>query len=145
MNSWLVRHALSNESKGGSRTYVVCTPQGDIAAFASLSAGAIRRNCLLGRDQYQTPLAIPINLLGRLAVDKRHQNRGLGSALVKFALEVTVQMSRFTGAYALVVQPLNEDVIHFYTKFGFKFNQEENILYMPIRNKQGDFLMIWHS
>ena len=53
-------------------------------------------------------------------------------------------MSRFTGAYALVVLPLNLDIINFYTKFGFKFNSEENILYMPVRNKQDDFLMLQH-
>lgn len=142
MNDWLAQKALLNESKGGSRTFVVCTEQGEIAAFAALSAGAIRRNCLLGRDRYQTPLAIPINLLGRLAVDTDHQHQGLGSALVKFALETTIQMSRFTGVYALVVQPLNESVINFYKRLGFKFNQSENILYMPIRDKLGNFLTL---
>ena len=142
MNDWLAQKALLNESKGGSRTFVVCAEQGEVAAFAALSAGAIRRNCLLGRDRYQTPLAIPINLLGRLAVDVNHQHQGLGSALVKFALETTIEMSRFTGVYALVVQPLNESVINFYRGLGFKFNQTENILYMPIRDKQGNFLTL---
>jgi predicted N-acetyltransferase YhbS len=142
MNDWLTQKSLLNESKGGSRTYVVCDEQGQVAAFASLSAGAIRRNCLLGRDRYQTPQAIPINLLGRLAVDVRHQHQGLGSALVKFAVETTIQMSRFTGVYALVVQPLNESVIDFYKRLGFKFNQDENILYLPIRDKQGNFVTL---
>ena len=101
-----------------------------------------RHSRLLGTDRYQTPLAIPINLLGRLAVDVHHQHQGLGSALVKFALETTIEMSRFTGVYALVVQPLNESVINFYRGLGFKFNQTEKILYMPTRDKQGNFLTL---
>lgn len=142
MNDWLTEKSRSNESKGGSRTFVVCDKLGNVAAFATLSAGAIRRNSLLGRDRYQTPLSIPINLLGRLAVDIRHQHQGLGSALIKFAVETTIQMSRLTGVYALVVQPLNEGVVHFYKRLGFKFNQEDNILYLPIRDKQGNYLTL---
>lgn len=140
MNEWLHEKARHNELKGGSRTFVVCTKQGALAGYIALSAGSITRDCLVSRDRYQTPNAIPINLLGRLAVDRQFQGQHLGRAMVLYALEMTIKMSAFTGVYALVVEPLNDKVVHFYKRLGFKYRPDQNVLYFPIRDKNGNLI-----
>ena len=41
LNGWLVRKALYNEIHGGSRTYVLSTSDGELAAFFCLAAHSV--------------------------------------------------------------------------------------------------------
>ena len=142
MNEWLAQKALSNEKDGGSRTFVVLADDSKVAAYFALSAGAVSRESLASSNRHGRPRSVPVNVLARLAVDKKYQHRGLGYALVKYALDLTIQMRRYTGVYALVVNPLNLEVVSFYKRLGFKYRSNLNILYFPIRSKSGDFLTL---
>ena len=68
LDHWLAKRALKNESRF-SRTYVIC--QGDrVAAYYSLSAGAVARAAAPGRLRRNAPDTIPVSIIGRLAVDR---------------------------------------------------------------------------
>jgi GNAT superfamily N-acetyltransferase len=66
------------------------------------------------------PLSISVVLLGRLAVDRREQGRGLGKALLKDALLRSARAARSVGARALVVDAKDEDARRFYEHYGFR-------------------------
>ena len=58
-------------------------------------------------------------VLGRLAVDQRCQQAGLGRGLLKDALLRTLSVSKQAGIRALLVHTLSEETKRFYTRNGF--------------------------
>ena len=65
------------------------------------------------------PEQLPVLLLGRLAIDRRYHNRGLGSALLRDAMLRSVHIAGDTGVFALLVHALNEPAKQFYLSRGF--------------------------
>ena len=74
-------------------------------------------------DELQAPrirlTRIPVVLLGRLAVDMQLQGGGLGTHLLMHALYTAYYLSQIIGAHAVLVDPLNDRVARWYTRFGF--------------------------
>lgn len=62
---------------------------------------------------------IPTTLLGRLAVDKRFQGKGVGAVLLVDALKRSYEVSENIGSYAVIVDPLDREAERFYEKYGF--------------------------
>jgi ribosomal protein S18 acetylase RimI-like enzyme len=103
-----------------------------IAGYYTLAASSIPiddlPNDVAGRlPRY--PL-VPAALIGRLAVDRRHAGRGLGSALLYDAL------SRAAGAdpavFALIVDAKDDGTAAFYERFGFRpFSSRPMSLFLP--------------
>jgi len=65
------------------------------------------------------PDPLPVLLLGRLAVDRRHQNRGLGQALLRDAMLRAVNVAHDTGVSAILLHALSEPAKRFYLSRGF--------------------------
>src|SRR5205807_5771814 len=65
---------------------------------------------------YPTPVAI----LARLAVDRRHQNRGLGAILLRDAMRRVTLASEQLAVRAVVVHAIHEPAALFYEHFGFR-------------------------
>jgi GNAT superfamily N-acetyltransferase len=65
------------------------------------------------------PDPLPVLLLGRLAIDRRHQNRGLGQALLRDAMLRAVSVARDTGVFAILLHALSEPAKRFYLSRGF--------------------------
>ena len=87
LNRWLQQRALTNERQGVSRTVVLFSDEdSNVIAYACLSAGAIVLAEVPGALRRNRPDPLPVVVLGRLAVDRRHQGLGLGRALVADAL-----------------------------------------------------------
>jgi len=63
---------------------------------------------------------IPVAVLARLAVDHRHQHRGLGAALLRDALRRVTLASEQLAVRAVVVHAIDERAEHFYEHFGFR-------------------------
>lgn len=68
----------------------------------------------------QPAYPIPVILLARLAIDKSEQGQGLGKALLKNALQRSVQASNEIGARAVLVHAIDEEAKAFYKHFGFE-------------------------
>jgi GNAT superfamily N-acetyltransferase len=120
LNEWFTRHAQRNHDSGMSRVSVMCdSASGQIAGYVALSAGQIERAYLAKRDQRNRPDAIPILLLGQLAVDRRHQGKGCAKVLLYFALTTAVRVARDIGCFAVLTHPLDDDVRAFYRRFDF--------------------------
>jgi GNAT superfamily N-acetyltransferase len=62
---------------------------------------------------------VPVVLLGRLAVDRTVQGRGLGSFLLIDALRRAQHSSEQVGIRAVEVDALDDAARRFYLKFGF--------------------------
>ncbi len=65
------------------------------------------------------PDPLPVLLLGRLAVDKRYHNKGLGQAMLRDAMMRAVTVSGNTGVFAILVHALTDQAKQFYLSRGF--------------------------
>ena len=118
LDGWLVSRALRNEREGGSRTYVV-SDGGAVVAYYCLSAGSVMHRVAPGRIRRNMPDPIPVVLLGRLAVARSHQGRGIARALARDAVLRTLQAAEIAGIRALLVHALDEGAAAFYRHLGF--------------------------
>ena len=118
LDDWLKKRALANEEKGASRTYVV-TAGGRVVGYYALATGAVSAQQATGRIRRNMPDPIPVMILGRLAVDKAFQNRGLGAALLRDAVLRTRQAADIVGIRAMLVHAISAEAKRFYERYGF--------------------------
>jgi GNAT superfamily N-acetyltransferase len=118
LNHWLKNRALKNQASGASRCFVVCAGKAVIGYYC-LSAGAISRETAPKTLQRNMPDPLPVLLLGRLAIDRRHHNRGIGSALLRDAMLRAVNVGGNAGVFAVLVHALSEQAKLFYLSRGF--------------------------
>lgn len=62
---------------------------------------------------------VPATLMGRLAVDARHQGRGHGEAILLDAFSRALRNE--IASYAFVVDAKNDKAVRFYQRYGFRF------------------------
>jgi GNAT superfamily N-acetyltransferase len=117
LDTWLKRRALQNEASGASRTYVV-SAGGRVVGYYAL-ATAVAQQQATGKVRRNMPDPIPVMVIGRLAVDREHQGKGLGSALLKDALLRTLNAASIAGIRAVLLHAISEEARHFYEKAGF--------------------------
>lgn len=119
LTDWLKRMARMNQSSGDTRTYVVHRHL-SVVGYYSLAPGSISRKEATARARKSAPEPIPIVLLARLAVDQREQGLGLGSALLKDALQRAYAGAEIIGGRAILVHAIDAAAAAFYRKFGFE-------------------------
>ncbi|MGZ4537370.1 MAG: GNAT family N-acetyltransferase [Nocardioidaceae bacterium] len=135
LDSWLHRRALKNESSGASRTFVTCTtePADAVVGYYTLAASAVALAQAPGPVRRNMPDPIPVVLLGRLAVDRRHQGAGLGASLLQDAVRRVVGVGHMIGVRALLVHAIDEPAAAFYRHFGFvESTLDEQTLFLPM-------------
>lgn len=99
-------------------TYVALC-DGAVAGYATLAAGSIMIDQLPRAERRRLPgYPLPILRLARLAVAAHHQGRGIGSRLVRFSLELALEMAKRFGCIGVVVDA-KPAAVGFYTRLGF--------------------------
>jgi len=121
LNEYLARFAKQNHEAGGAKTFVAVSPAEPARAlgFYSISPGAIafergpqRLTKKFGRYE------VPVFRLGRLAVDRSVQGRGLGGDLLLAAGARALSVAVEVGGLALAIDAKDERVARWYARFG---------------------------
>jgi GNAT superfamily N-acetyltransferase len=118
LDEWLIRRAWNNQRTGASRTYIVAAA-GQVAGYYCLASGALALGEAPGGLRRNMPDPVPMAVLGRLAVDRSWQGRGLGVALLRDAVERTQAASAILGIRGLLVHALTPAAAAFYARHGF--------------------------
>lgn len=118
LDDWLRRRALHNQATGASRCFVVAE-RDIVIGFDSLSAGVIERAAEPGRMRRQAPDPLPVLLLGRMAVDRRWQNRAIGQGMLRDALLRALAVSAEAGVFAVFVHAMSDSAGQFNLSRGF--------------------------
>lgn len=129
LDQWLRRRAARNQSTGASRSYVVCAGRRAVGYYA-LASSAVTVDVAAGRFRRNMPDPVPVVVLGRLAVDRAWQGRGLGRALVRDACLRTCQAADTIGIRGMLVHALGDEVRGFYRHVGFDASPLDPMLLM---------------
>ncbi|VBA45598.1 hypothetical protein LAUMK191_00412 [Mycobacterium attenuatum] len=62
----------------------------------------------------------PVILLSCLAIDRKHQRRGFGENLLRYAIARSVQVAQDIGVRAILVHALHDQARSFYTHYQFE-------------------------
>lgn len=132
LDDWLKRRALKNESRF-SRTYVACEGA-RVVAYYGVSAGSVEREAAPGRLRRNAPDAVPVSIVGRLAVDRAFAGRGLGADMLADALRRIAIASRSIGIGAVLIQAKDEPAKRFYMACAefIEYPTESRTLFLPI-------------
>ena len=129
LDEWLKRRALKNQLEGASRTYVICSGD-EVVAYYCLANGAVAQTMATGRVRRNMPDPIPVMVIGRLAVDRCWQSKGIGRALLRDAILRTLQAAEIAGIRAILVHAISEEAKHFYEKCGFTVSPVDSMTLM---------------
>jgi GNAT superfamily N-acetyltransferase len=122
----LTQYLKTQAGQDIKRKLAVCFVLADteivIKAYYTLSNNSIPLSSFPEYIQRKLPksyLAIPTILLGRLAIDKKYQGKGIGKILLIDALKRCYEISQEIGTFAVVVDPLDHEAEKFYGKYDF--------------------------
>ncbi|MGM5059097.1 GNAT family N-acetyltransferase (plasmid) [Rhizobium leguminosarum] len=118
LDEWLRRRARANQVSGASRTYVVCEGE-RVVGYYCLSSGALAVADAPGAIRRNMPDPVPMAVLGRLAIDRNWQGKGIGAALLQDAVLRTGQAAHIMGIRGLLVHAISDEAKAFYEHFGF--------------------------
>jgi GNAT superfamily N-acetyltransferase len=118
LDDWLKRRAPKNRANGSSRIYVVCENE-VVVGYYCLAAGAIGDAGAPAALTRALPGPMPVLVVGRLAIDKEHQLKGLGTALLNDAIRRAMRAAEIADVTALLVHAISEQARRFYRSRGF--------------------------
>lgn len=133
LNEFLLRQAGRQQRRGFGKTYVALSGDGaTVIGFVTVSAGQVATDSLSSQARLPRHPA-PMLRIGRLAVDVRHQGKGIGQDLLAFAFRLTVEFSQRVGLYAVVVDAKHDKAKAYYLKLGFIACVDNPLcLYLPV-------------
>jgi GNAT superfamily N-acetyltransferase len=135
LNEWIRRLAGQYDRRDLARTYVAIEKgQNCVRGYYSLSAHQVVYESLSEAEAKRLPeIDMPVILLGRLAVDKTVQGRGLGEELLVDALRRAEQVARQIGVRAVEVHAIDDEARAFYLRYGFiPLQDDQRHLYLPM-------------
>jgi GNAT superfamily N-acetyltransferase len=138
LDRYLKEQAGQDLRRGCATPFVLISKRGDatILGYYTLSSYGIDAGELpveVAKKLPRYPL-IPATLLGRLAVDRSFQGRGLGEFLLIDALHRALVQSAEIAAAAVVVDAIDAGAARFYRHFGFvAFPAIASRLFLPMK------------
>jgi GNAT superfamily N-acetyltransferase len=120
LDDWLRRRALAKAQAAASRTYVICQAnEAKVIGYFALSMGQILAQEIPGSMRRNMPKYIPAVMLGRLAIDRQCQGKGLGGALLADAVRRSFRASKEISARLVIVHAISPAAEGFYLHHGF--------------------------
>ncbi len=135
LNNYIQKQARQDMKNKVAACFVLSDDNKEIKGYYTLSNGSIPRAQLPDSIIKHLPRYkdLPITLLGRLAVDNKFKGQKLGSLLLIDALKRSFATAITSiASMAVIVDPIDEDAIGFYTKFGFIVLPDSQRMFLPM-------------
>ncbi len=121
LNAYLTRYARQNHENGGAKCFVAvptALPTRILGYYtlspASIEFGRTPAVVTRGLGRYD----VPVYRLGRLAVDRSIQGRGLGGRLLWRAVDRCLAVAREAGGVAMLIDAKNDQAATWYQSHG---------------------------
>ena len=122
LDDYIRRYASQDTRRNIARVFVA-TPKDNpqqLAGFFTLCAGSVSCSSLPASLSKKLPrYPVPVALIGRLAVDKKFQGKGLDAILIVDACKKVLQASAVLAVAGIIVDAKDNEAITFYEHFGF--------------------------
>ncbi|MDO8465842.1 MAG: GNAT family N-acetyltransferase [Gallionella sp.] len=130
LNDWLRQVARQHQDKGLSKTFVATRMEApdSICGYYALTLAELENHHLPEAWRKKFPRRIPGVRLGRLAVDKQYQGKGLGELLLVDALIRARRIYTEAGGIGLFVDALDGQAAGYYRRFGFETSPDNPLL-----------------
>jgi GNAT superfamily N-acetyltransferase len=129
LDDWLRRRAMQNQASGASRTFVACDDT-RVVGYYALAASAVAPDAATGRFRRNMPDPVPVAVLGRLAIDKSFQGKGLGRALFRDAAVRVLAAADSIGIRGMLVHAISDEAKAFYVGLGLDVSPLEPMTLM---------------
>lgn len=121
LDDWLSVHALDNQRRDLSRTFLLLDDADRLVGYYALTMGGVRKEALPTRYGRGLPrFDIGMVLLARFAIADERQGQGWGRDLLIEAIERAADAGTHVAARFIAVDPIDEAARAFYAKFGFR-------------------------
>jgi GNAT superfamily N-acetyltransferase len=135
LNIYLQKQAKQDVKRKLTACFVI-VEENKIKGFYTLSNAGIDRVYLPVEIEKKLPksyINLPVTLLGRLAVDLNYAGQGLGELLLMDALKRSYDVSiKSIGSMAVIVDPIDNNAISFYKKYGFIELPDSGKMFLPM-------------
>ncbi len=128
LDRWLKTRALSNQEKGFTAVLVVHESY-RVVGYYGLAPTAIVPSILPRSVRTgQPPDPVPCLLLGQLATDQNGIGRGIGTGLLKHALQRCATAAELIGGRALIVNAVDAEAAAFWRRWGFIRSKDDPLV-----------------
>ena len=141
LDNYLAYHARKNDRKGVAKSFVVLDDHNQVLGYYSLSAAQIEFDHLPAEHHKQLPrYPVPAARIGKLAVDRAMQGRGLGGWLLVDALRRILAAADQMGVLVVIVDAKSERAKQFYVHYGFiELVNDPMTLFLPLETVRKSF------
>ena len=128
LDDWLKARALSNQEKGFTAVMVVHEARRVVGYYGLAPTAVVPTVLPRSIRTGQPPDPVPCLLLAQLATDLGWAGRGIGTGLVKHALERCVQAAALIGGRALMVNAVDTEAAEFWRRRGFIPSKDDPLI-----------------
>jgi GNAT superfamily N-acetyltransferase len=128
LDRWLKTRAFSNQEKGFTAVLVVHEAN-RVIGYYGLAPTAVLPSILPRSVRTgQPPSPVPCLLLGQLATDENWRGKGIGTGLLKHALQRCVAAAGLVGGRALIVNAVDVEAAQFWKRYGFLPSKDDPLV-----------------
>jgi len=122
LTNWLKKHALQSQLSGHTKTMIIAESDNVIIGYYSYNIISVGHEDSTP-DRVKKGLAdhpIPVFLIARLAIDSKHQGKGLGGRLLRHAVRGAAAISDTVPIRAIIVDAIDDEATAFYKSVDFE-------------------------
>lgn len=134
LNDYLRQYALKNDELLIGKTFVAVDEAQTVTGYMTLSNAQIEATTLPDSIKAKLPrYPVPALRIAKLAVDGKFKGTGVGSWLLRNALQRALDISVSVGIFAVLVDAIDDTAKGFYLKYGcIPLQDHELTLFLPL-------------
>ena len=119
LNRYIQDYALMSQRSDAASTYVGVAKGKIIGYYTLVVSNVVYDDAPERIKKGLSRNPVPVMLLARLATDLEWQGKGIGSGLLRDAMQRTIQVADIVGVRAFLVHAKNDEAKAFYQHFDF--------------------------